>query len=103
MVGNLIEILFNVKLWDYSDMFLPITQYTSLTATILYGTIAYCFFKFIFNPLLKFFNKHVSYKCAKRICLTLGLLLILDQLRLNITMLITNEAPQFWKIIIFQK
>ena len=101
LIGNMWEYFFNVKLWDYSGMFLAITQYTCLFATVLYGGLAYLFFKFIFNPLLKLFKAKISYKAARIICLSLGSLLIIDELRLMITIMLTNSCPHFWKIVFF--
>ena len=102
-IGNLFEYAFGVKLWNYSDMFLSITQYTCLFATLLYGGLAYLGFKFVFKPLLNLFRKRISYNVARIICLTLGVLILVDELRLIITIMVTNEANHFWKWVIFKK
>ena len=95
-VGNLWKILFDVELWNYSNLPWNVTQYTSIFTTLGFGLFAYIIFKFIYKPTLAFIRKKVSYKVAKWICLTLGVAIVLDTLRMIISMAIIGEAPNFW-------
>ena len=95
-VGNLWDILFDVQLWDYHSLPLSLTQYTSIVTTLGFGLFAYVIFKFIYRPTLYIIRKKVNYNVAKWICLTLGVAIVLDTLRMIITMAIAGKAPQFW-------
>ena len=102
-LGNILELAFGVKLWDYTGGLCNVTQYTCLESTFGYALGAYILFKFIFHPLINFFRKHLSTKTAFIIVITLGSLILLDELRLYGYMIFGNEAPNYWKLIIFKK
>ena len=95
-VGNLWDVLFDVQLWNYHNLPLNVTQYTSIATTLGFGLFAYVIFKFIYKPILAFLRKKVNYNVAKWICLTLGIAIILDTVRMIISMAIIGEAPNFW-------
>ena len=103
VIGNLWDLAFGVKLWDYSGSFLAITQYTCLTSTLGYGIGAFILFKLVFFPLIKFFENHVPHKVALIICIVLGTLSIADELRLYGYIIFGHEAPNYWKLVIFKK
>ena len=97
-VGNIYEHCFGVILWDYSEMPLHITRYTSVFTILGFGAAAYCLFRFIYKPFLAFLRRRVPFRLAKWICLTLGMAIIADTLRLMLTIVIAGEAPLFWAI-----
>ncbi len=97
-VGNLWDVLFGVKLWNYSDLPLSFTPYTSALATFGYGSGAYLLFKFIYKPVLSLLEKKVSLKTARLIALTLGSLIVLDTLRLIFMIIVFGEAPMYWTV-----
>lgn len=96
-VGNMWDIFFGVKLWNYNNHPFHFTQYTSPISTFGFGTVAYIIFKFIYTPLLNFLRKKVNYNTAKWICLTLGVLIVLDTVRMMLSIVIMGEAPNFWR------
>ena len=98
VVGNMWDILFGVKLWNYSKLPLHLTQYTSIVSTLGFGAGAYLIFKFIYNPLLNLFRNKLSYKVAKWIVLTLGVLIAADGLRMILCIIFMGEAPMCWRI-----
>ena len=97
-VGNIYEYCFGVILWDYSAMPLHITRYTSVFTILGFGAAAYCLFRFVYKPFLAFLRRRVPFRLAKWICLTLGMAIIADTLRLMLTIVIAGEAPLFWAI-----
>jgi uncharacterized membrane protein len=97
-VGNLWDILFDVKLWNYSSHPLHLTRYTSIISTFGFGGGAYLIFKFIYNPLLNFFKNKLSFKTAKIIVSTLGVLIAIDGIMMIILSIVLGEAPMLWRI-----
>lgn len=96
-VGSLWEILFDVRLWNYSKHPLHITKFTSVISVFGFGTGAYLIFKLLYTPILNLIRKKISFKTAKWICLTLGVLIVLDTVRMMISTVILGEAPNFWR------
>lgn len=96
VVGNLWDILFDVRLWNYSKHPLHVTKFTSVISVFGFGTGAYLIFKFLYTPILNFIRKKISFKTAKWICLTLGVLIVLDTVRMMLSIVILGEAPNFW-------
>jgi uncharacterized membrane protein len=97
-VGNLWDLLFGVQLWNYSSLPLSVTQYAGLVPTLGYGTGAYLILKFVYKPTLRYIRRRVSFRTAKIICLTLGVLIVLDTLRLILMIAFLGEAPIYWMI-----
>ena len=95
-VGNLWDMLFDVQLWNYSKHPLHLTKFTSLLSVFGFGTGAYLIFKFLYAPILNFIRKKFSFRKAKIICLTLGVLIVLDTVRMMLSIIILGEAPNFW-------
>lgn len=100
-VGNAWDFFFGVKLWNYNNLPLHLTQYTSVVSTFGFGTGAYLLFKFMCIPLIKVFQRKVPIKVAEWIVMTLGVLIMLDMLRMIISTVILGEAPNFWKFKLF--
>lgn len=101
VVGNAWDALFGVKLWNYNNLPLHLTRYTSVVSTFGFGTGAFLLFKFMCIPLLNVFRKKVKYNTAKWIVMTLGTLIFLDMMRMIISSAILGAAPNFWRIEIW--
>lgn len=98
VVGNMWDIFFGVKLWNYSEMPLHVTQYAGLIPTLGYGSGAYLIFKFLYKPILNLIRKKVKFTHAKIITLTLGVLIVLDTLFLIFQIIVFKQAPVYWSI-----
>ena len=98
IVGNTWEILFGVKLWNYSSSPLHITQYAGLIPTLGYGTGAYLLFRFVPTPSLKFLQKNMKHRTALILSCTLGVLIVLDTLIMILVTAITRQAPMYWSV-----
>ena len=97
-VGNLWDILFGVKLWDYSGWPLTVTQYTSIVTTVGFGTAAYVILRFVYKPMMKLIRERVPFRVAKWICLTLGVVIVLDTFWMMLQMALFGEAPIYWSV-----
>ena len=98
IVGNLWEILFGVKLWNYSSSPLRVTQYAGLLPTLGYGTGAYLLFRFVYTPALNYLRKNMKHKTALILSCTLGVLIVVDTLIMILVTAITRQAPMYWSI-----
>ena len=97
-VGNLWDILFDVQLWNYNGWPLTLTQYTSIVTTIGFGTAAYVVVRFLYKPMMKLIRTRVPFRVAKWICLTLGIVIVLDTVWMMVQMALWGEAPIYWQI-----
>ena len=98
IVGNTWEILFGVKLWNYSSSPLHVTQYAGLIPTLGYGTGAYLLFRFVHTPSLKFLQKNMKHRTALILSCTLGVLIVVDTLIMILVTAITRQAPMYWSV-----
>lgn len=98
IVGNAWELLFGVKLWDYSAQIFHVTQYAGLTSTLGFGIGAYLIFRFIYAPALRFIRNKVRYKTALIVCSTLGVLIVLDTLFMGVQIAVFGKPPVYWSV-----
>lgn len=98
VVGNGTELLFGVKLWDYSFQKLHLTPYVGLTSTLGFGLGGYLAFRYVYTPSLAYVRKNVKFKRAKIINLTLGLLILADSITLILQIIILHKAPNYMVI-----
>ena len=97
-MGNLWDVLFGVELWNYNGWPLTLTQYTSIVTTLGFGTAAYVIVRFLYKPMMKLIRTKVPFRVAKWICLTLGVVIVLDTIWMMLQMAIFKEAPIYWSI-----
>ena len=62
ILGHLIEWTCQIKWWDYSDLPLHVTQYTSIPTSLAFATLITIFMKYLFSPLVCKF-KNSPYIC----------------------------------------
>lgn len=98
IVGSIWDGFFGVRLWDYSEMPLHITPYTGVISTFGFGTGVYLIFKFIYAPVLNLTRNKLDYNIAKWITYTLGVLIVLDNCTLMVSIVFTGNAPMLWSI-----
>ncbi|MGN0813756.1 MAG: hypothetical protein ACI4MH_00815 [Candidatus Coproplasma sp.] len=97
-VGNLWDILFGVKLWNYSDLPFQVTQYAGLLPTLGYGTCAYLLFRFVYTPALKFVRSKMKYGAALTVTCTLGVLMVLDTVFMIVYTIVARQPPMYWSV-----
>lgn len=97
-VGNLWDVLFGVQLWNYNGWPLTLTQYTSIVTTVGFGTVAYVILRFVYKPMMKLIRTKVPFRVAKWICLTLGIVIVLDTVWMLLQMALFGDAPIYWTV-----
>jgi uncharacterized membrane protein len=97
ILGSLTELLCGIIWWNYSDIPLHITRYTSIPTSLGFATIITLFMKFIFNPLLQIFLAADTRLLA---LLSVGLIsfLSLDFIHSGIYMYKNRKLLDIWKI-----
>ena len=98
IVGNLWNLLFGVKLWNYSHHLTHVTQFTSLRSTFSFGTLAFVLVKYIYYPSLNYLKAHMSYKTAKLITCIVYPLIIVDSLVMYLSIIFFHKAPVYWHL-----
>lgn len=98
VIGGLWEVLFGAQLWDYGNLPLQVNRYAGLIPAIGYGGGAYLIFRFVYKPLLGLIVRKVKYNVAKRICLTLGVLIVLDTSIMAIQIIAFGQPPMYWQV-----
>lgn len=98
VIGSLWETLFGAQLWNYSNLPLQINQYAGLIPAIGYGGGAYLIFRFVYTPLLGLIRRKVNCSVAKWICLTLGVLIVLDTSIMAIRIIAFGQPPMYWQV-----
>ncbi len=73
----ILELLFNQRWWDYSDLFLNIQGRVSLVYSIAFGIIGIVFTKLIKKPILKLIKQIRRKIRTDRVQITINLILIL--------------------------
>ena len=61
MLGTLIEKISGFHWWDFSQIPLHITQYTSIPTSMGYSAIVFLFMRYCFDELFMFFNRFDRY------------------------------------------
>lgn len=67
VLGKIVEATCNIYWWDYSNLPLNITRYTTIPTSIVFSAMIVIFMDYIFNPLYQFFlswNHRVLYAVA---------------------------------------
>lgn len=96
--GNLMEILFNVKLWSYRKIPMHVTQYASVPTALGIGMGAFLLIRFVFPSVLNFLRKHVDAQKLKIINIVIWSLIIIDLIVYHVYIAINSEVPIRWKI-----
>ena len=99
-IGWFYEATTGLHLWDYSNIPLHFTKYTGLIPALGYGFGAYALMAFLFTPLIKIFEKSVSYNVAFWITVTLGVIIVLDNINMIIITLVNKEKPIYWQLFL---
>lgn len=96
IVGNLWDVLFDVKLWNYTDQPLHVTRYAGLITSLMYGGGVYLLHKFVMYPLLNFFRNKINYKNAAIFSIICGSIIVIDTLIMMITSMFFGGPFIYW-------
>lgn len=97
ILGHLIEWTCNIKWWNYSDLTLHITQYTSVPTSAVFATMITVFMKYAFNPLLNLFSK-IDPHTLTIIAISTIVMLSIDFIHSGIYMLKNHKTLDLWHV-----
>lgn len=96
-VGLLFEKIFGVHAWNYNNIPLHITQYTSIPTTFGFATGITLLMEFIFRPAL-FALEKIPAKVSFRLAVAFGILIAADYAIMIGTAVVTGHFPSYWSI-----
>lgn len=95
-VGSFCEAVSGKILWNYSNIPLHFTKYTSVPTTAGITAAVFILMKFGFTPLMRLMQARISYRVAVMLCLTLGALIYLDTAWFMLRIIIFEDAGCIW-------
>lgn len=98
VVGTIYEAITGLTLWNYSNIPLHITKFTSIPTTSAITLIAVLLMRFAFEPFMNLMERKMNYKVALYISTILGSLIILDCLIMMFNFLVHGEKNIYWHI-----
>ncbi len=96
-LGTIVEKLCGIVWWDYSDLPLHITKYTSVPTTIAFGTLITWFMGCFYTPLLDCFLRLEDHTLSRLSCL-LMVLIVADFLHSAMGMHKNRKLRKLWQI-----
>ena len=96
-VGLLFDKCFGVQAWDYRNIPLHITRYTSIPTTFGFTTGITLLMHFVFRPVVAFFER-LPRKLCFWLALIFGVLIAADYCIMIGGMLVTGHFPDYWSI-----
>ena len=102
-LGFAVEKIAGFHYWDYTNLPLNFTRYTSLPTSIGFGLVITLYMGVIYPRLMKFFEKKKGSRLFKAISLVLGTLLVIDFIISFAVMIITGERMLIWRVVLFEK
>lgn len=97
ILGHLIEWTCQIKWWDYSELPLHITQYTSIPTSTAFALLITVFMKYLFYPLLNGFSK-LNPQLLAILSLSLITILSIDFIHSGIYMFTHRTTLKLWHI-----
>lgn len=97
LVGNAFDLLFGVKLWNYSGHPLHFTRYTGVLTSLGFGTGAFVLYKTVYKWLLSAFCSAPG-RVVTVVACVLSALILLDTLNMILYTAVVGEAPMLWSI-----
>ncbi|MBO5716306.1 MAG: putative ABC transporter permease [Clostridia bacterium] len=96
VIGYAVEWSCGIIWWDYTDIPLHITRYTSVPTSTIFALLITVFMKFFFNPLLNGFSK-MNPRALAIISISLIVLLSIDFIHSGIYMLKNRDLLRLWR------
>lgn len=97
ILGFAMEWTCNIKWWDYSDLPLHITQYTSVPTSMVFAFLITIFMKYLFNPLLNIFSS-LNPQFLSIVAISALVLLSIDFIHSAIYMFKNHQTLNLWRI-----
>ncbi len=97
IVGYTYELTTGAILWNYEDLPLHVTKYTSVITTIAYAGAIFILMKFVFTPLMNQIVK-MPKKTAVILDWVFGVILMADFIFMVVYTAINGEGPDIWTL-----
>jgi uncharacterized membrane protein len=96
ILGYATEWCCDIVWWDYTQIPLHITKYTSVPTSLVFATLITVFMKYCFNPLLSFFSK-MNPAALSFLATAMLLVLVLDMINSGIYMFKHSDTLHLWR------
>ncbi len=97
IVGEIGEKCFGVHIWDYSDIPLHVTQYTSVPTSLALSALLTFFMGVLFEPIMRLLAK-IRGKTAAVLGSVLAAAVVVDQIVAVVYCAVTGNLPVYWSI-----
>lgn len=95
--GLLCERVSGVHFWDYSDIPLHVTRYTSVPTCLLFSAGILLLMRFVFEPLMRQLSR-IPLSAARPISIVLCTLIFADFLVMSVCLYAFKMLPEYWSI-----
>ena len=102
-VGSIYEAISGLTIWNYENIPLHITKFTSIPTSLAITVLAIILMRFLFVPCMDFISNKIPYKVAFWITLILGGLIVIDCIYMMIELLVFQDKNYYWVIKFFMK
>ena len=102
-LGFTVEWAMGFRYWDYSNIPLHFTPYTSLPTSLGFGFIITLFMGVVYDRLIGVFRRKSGSRAFRRTTITLFSLVVFDFLLSFAVMFITRSKMTLWNIPVFKK
>lgn len=102
-LGYAVEAIGGFNYWDYSNLPLNFTKYTSLPTSVGFGVIITAFMGFVYEPSIKFFEKKKGSRTWRVFSLIAIFLLAADFIASFAVMIKTGKRMVLWRWHVFHR
>lgn len=100
IIGYTVQYLSGIYYWDFSDVPLHISRYTSIITSTIYSIIITVFMSRLFDRIMAWLSRFED-KAFIYVGVVLFVLLVIDMLVSYETMIVTNDYNLIWHIDLF--
>lgn len=97
ILGHFIEMTCNITWWDYSNIPLHVTKYTSIPTSTVFALLITIFMKYMFSPLLEVFSR-INPRLLSVLSISLITILCIDFIHSGIYMFTHRKTLNIWEI-----
>ncbi len=102
-LGFTVEWIAGFHYWDYTALPFHFTRYTSLFTSLGFGFIITIFMGFIYEPVMRFFNRKMNGKHSNVFSIAILALLVADFIASFTVMIAAGKRMKIWRIVFFKK
>ena len=102
-LGYAVEAIGGFNYWDYSNIPLNFTKYTSLPTSVGFGIIITAFMGLVYEPSMRFFEKKKSSRAWRALSRVAISLLVIDFFASFAVMIKTGKRMVLWRLRLLKK